>query len=177
MITRSQPILTFTAKDSAQRINDITIKQHPSTLILNIHCPNQMARGLKDGLPLLRESSIPLLAVATLFYIVLYSVTLCYIVTRQAQIRVRKMAGLKERLPLFGSASVVSLLTVVSGTVGGGGGYGSSMVTPMLEQEIASSLSAGFTLGSRKILPLEIVLQMHTHYHYNIPILVHKSPA
>ena len=68
------------------------------------------------------------------------------------------MAGLNDGFPWFGSASVVPLLTVVSGIDGGGGVYGSTMVTPMLEQEIASSLPAAFTLGSRKSLPLEIVL-------------------
>ena len=105
-------------------------------------------------------------------YIVLHLIIFCYIVTRQAQIRVRKMAGLKERLPLFGSASVVPLLTVVSGTVVGGGGYGSTMVTPMLEQEIASSLPGVFTLGRERFHLWKLCFRC-TLTITNIPISVH----
>ena len=62
--------------------------------------------------------------------------------------RVKMMAGLKDGLPLLlGGASV--LLLVVDPCVVVVGGFGSTIVIPMVEQEIASLSPGAFTLGKQ----------------------------
>ena len=63
---------------------------------------------------------------------------------------VKMMAGLKDGLPpLFGGASV-PLLVVDPGVVVLGVGLGSTIVIPIVEQEIASLPPGAFTLGKKR---------------------------
>ena len=88
----------------------------------------------------------------------------CYIETKKAQMRVKMMAGLKAGMPaLSGGVSVVVL--VFDPAVVVFGGFGSTMLIPMVEQEIGSLSPGGFTLGTKMSTLMETgVIHMLTHY-------------
>ena len=71
-----------------------------------------------------------------------------YIEARKAQTRVKMMAGLKDGMPMFFGGASVLLLVVDPGVVVVGG-FGSTIVIPMVEQEIASLSPGAFTLGKQ----------------------------
>ena len=80
--------------------------------------------------------------------------------------RARKMAGLKDGLPLFGGASVpllVVVVVVVVGLVGIGGR--SRMVMPIFEQDIVSPSSGVFTLGTERFNFCKLLQQVYFEAH------------
>ena len=80
--------------------------------------------------------------------------------------RVRKMAGLKDGLPLFGGASVpllVVVVVVVVGLVGIGGR--SRMVMPIFEQDIVSPSSGVFTLSTERFNFCKLLQQVYFEAH------------